>query len=354
MREKLSAETKLVLLCSRMEPDDAAREEILSVLALKPDWQKVTGLAGHHKVLPLLCRNLLRFSPPGAIPGKILDLLKDHYHVNLARNIRIQKEMTAIFSRSAGITSPVPFKGFGLLQTVYARDPGLRMLTDVDLLDDGTGKISGILAGLGYEGFAGNHGDTTVFNRQVSANLNLVIDVHTALGTGRPYRIHLPLLMARTRMVNVDGTAVPCLSDEDSLLGLALHMRRHTRKLTLKFFVDIAESLNAGGDRLDWDYIRNAARENHISSTLHTALYLAQELLDARIPREAASLRPGQFKSASIRALVNRGNFFSLGRKGGTLLRLLLFDRLGDLMLYSYRISLRERVIKRHLAHRTR
>lgn len=348
---KIPNEYKLIFLCARLKIGEAIRNEIRNLLNYPLNWDKIKEISIHHEILPFLYYNLNRLGLQDSAPKKVFAIMKNYHYSNLIRNSLLEKEVSLILksSGSAGITI-VPLKGFSLIQTLYRSNPELRIMVDVDILVKETEfpKVKNILTQIGY---AQNNAPAenkvlfeTVFSKMISINLPVIIEVHTELSPARPYPLKLPQLWERTQEKTINGQKIPLLSAEDTFLSLALHLRRHLRRVTLKFIVDIAELLNASGENLDWIYIKKSAKNNHIITTVYLSLYIAKELLDRPVPAEILNkFRPNIIKSALISLLINKHNFFTLKKRQAAFLRFLLFDRLLDFCLYLWRVSFIER-----------
>ncbi len=361
---KLSDEYQLTFLCTRFEINASIQQEIERLLSNPLDWNKIIEIANCHQILPFLYYNLSGLNLQNLVPKNIFVIMKNYHYSNLVRNSLFEKEISLILKSAnlKGLTI-IPFKGFGLIQTLYYRDPGLRIMADIDILikEAEFQEIKNILIQIGYlekkettEKYHQRYYFETVFSKIFSPNLSLVIEVHRALSPGRPHQIKLPYLWERAQEKTVTNQRLLCLSEEDTFLSLALHLRRHTRRLNLKFIVDIAELLNIYQDELDWLYIAKSAKNNHIIIPVYLSLYLAKELLKANVSLKILNeFRPNIIKVALIRLSINKYNFFTFKKWQGTFLRLLLFDSLIDSIIYLCRVSFLERFVNKQRLRKT-
>lgn len=350
MKRNINNEHQLILLLSRLKITPTIQQEIKKLLLNYIDWNFAIKTSKRHDILPFLYYNINKLALQNLIPADIFLDMKNYYYSNLNRNILIEKE---ICSLSKSINSKdiaiIPFKGFALIQTLY-HNPALRIMADIDLLvkkDDLEGlKIIFIKSGY-VEKLWHNEPNVRVFSKQFPSNRIIIIEVHDAIVPARPYKLDLPNLWNRAQEKIIDNEKISYLSPEDTFLSLALHLRRHTRRLTLKFILDIAELLNREGEKLDWHYIIESAKNNRIVTTVYCSIYLAKELLDASVPAGLLNkLRPHFIKNALLHYTVNKYTFFNLKTWRGVLLRFLLFDNMLDLMAYLWQVCLRERFIK--------
>jgi len=313
------------------------------------NWDKIIDISTRHEALPLVYHNLSRLGFQNIIPEEVFLTMKKYYYANLSKNLFFEKEMLDIFAMAnQDNIGVIPFKGFSLIHTVY-NNPGLRPMVDVDILvkENDLTNIKSILNKSGYEDNSekarcNEQQFEIVFTKKIASNHYTIIEVHHELSPARPHKLNLPYLWQRARKETVDGYEIQHLSPEDTLLSLALHLRRHTRRLTLKFIIDIAELLNKHNVVMDWHYIKKSAADNHIITTMHTSLSLAKELLEAEIPLETINqFRPNTLKAFLIHLNINKNNFFNQKKRSGAFLRLLLFDKAADFILYARRVPLK-------------
>lgn len=346
-------ETGLILLCSRLAVAGHNHLKIRELLSGFINWDEIIKTSAQHETLPLIYYNLNKLGFQNIIPETIFLTMKNYYYRNLRKNLVFEKEILGILAlANQDKIDIIPFKGFSLMHTVY-NNPGLRIMVDVDILvkEDELSKIMYILHKSGYRNNDGplrryKKKFETVVTKKLALNKFIFIEAHCALSPARSYKINLPYLWQRTRKEIIDGHEMRCLSPEDTLLSLVLHLRRHTRRLTLKFIIDIAELLNKYKFKSDWRYIKKSTRDNHIITAMYASLYLAKELLEADIPLESINeFRPNTIKTCLMRLVINKHNFFKSKKWRGAFLRLLLFDRAIDFIFYLWRVSFLERFI---------
>lgn len=359
MKEKPSSsiEEKIILLCSRTNVDSSIQKTLLHILPnYSPDWGAIIKTSNQHNILPFLYYNLNKANLLGVIPEDIGTILKNSYYSNVGRNVKLFEELSFILKsiNDASLTI-ILLKGVILAEELY-HNPGLRAMTDIDILvkEDELDKIKNILLQSGYrentEEVSNNYYKKYltefVFTKRLSSNLYFYLEAHTALVPPRPYRIILPCLWEKMQEKTLYGERARFLSWEDTLFSLALHLRRHTRRLSLKFIIDIAELLNSHKDNLDWDYINKMALKNHVITTLYFALYISKELLGTSISVKVIDrFKPCIAKDKLICLCINKDNFLAAKKWRGVILRILLFDRIIDLALYLWRVIFLERLI---------
>ncbi|MDD4909382.1 MAG: nucleotidyltransferase family protein [Candidatus Omnitrophica bacterium] len=349
-------ENELILLSCRLNPDKHVQDRIRGLLKQPLDWPEIIALCGRHKVSPLLYYNLNKLGAGGMLKDAAWSNIRNYYYANINRNILFQKNLCFILEKlnEAGL-EVIVLKGALFIEEVY-RNPGLRALSDIDMLvkkNDIT-AVKGVLFQNGYKevpfsGRPDTRNDAAFeVTKEIENNLNLGLDVHEEFVPARPYRIDLPDLWDRTREKVINGTKLSFPSWEDTIIYCALHIRKHPRPNTLhlKFIVDIDAILRSSGLDLDWGYIEAAAKKSAFIHSVYFALYIAKELFGTYIPADVMNrFRPRAVKEKAIRLCMNKNNFLKAAGWQGMALRLLLFDRGVDFIIYLWRVSFLERFI---------
>jgi Uncharacterised nucleotidyltransferase len=152
---------ELLLLCARWPQRDADRRQIVELIARGQDWSKFVFLARHHRIVPLVSRNLhaaIREGVPVDLQEVLSELQRDA-GLNAIRALRLLGEHQRVLKAFAAdaITARV-IKGLPLAKLVFG-DIGLRAVGDLDLLIDESQilRADRLLGHLGYVGnFAPN------------------------------------------------------------------------------------------------------------------------------------------------------------------------------------------------------
>ena len=97
------------------------------------DWHRLVALARHHRVVPLIWRNLEK-RPDVVVPEWVSEDLRDAYRHNALHGLRLTAHLVRITGKlsEAGIRA-VPLKGICLAARYY-RDIASRHAGDIDLL----------------------------------------------------------------------------------------------------------------------------------------------------------------------------------------------------------------------------
>ncbi|MCM8792016.1 MAG: nucleotidyltransferase family protein [Candidatus Omnitrophica bacterium] len=315
------------------------RNKLEKLLIRVAQWDKLINLLYFHQIIYLLYYNLSKLQYISYLPAHIINFLKEIYFNNLIRNIMLRDEFIQLneLAKEMGCKI-VPFKGLALLESIYT-DYGLRSFADIDILveEKDVFKIKNTLLKRGYE--EKGQKNNLLFVKKISKDINCIIELHTAFSPPRPYKVYIGKLWERLESKNLSGKTVFFLSKEDTFLSLIFHLRRHTQNLILKFIYDIAIFLFLYGDDLDWQYIFDLAMRNHIKNTVYFSFYISKEFFNVTIPSEIMNrFKPSYITQKFMYLCLNKNNFFKNNFFRRYFLRILLFDSLGDIFLYFYRI----------------
>ncbi len=306
--------SRLLVLCSRLEPDPGTRPEVLRLAASVRDWDRTLALAGEEGVEPLLYWHLR--DDPVIVPADVLDRLRLAFLRNLARNTQLYRELEPFLGsvRRAGLRAALT-KGGRLALDVYP-DIALRPFWDVDFVvhpADWT-AVRRILDGLGFEEAAGEAappaetGDRALdwaYSPYFKKGL-LFLEFHSSpLGLHFPGRGEEGFWSSAGRLA-VRGTEALVLPAANELCYLCVHAQQHSYE-RLVWLADIAALAGRAG--LDWDWIVRIARESRIMGPVHHGLRLAETLWPGSVPAGALdALRPGPLESAVLRRLWPAGS----------------------------------------------
>lgn len=155
-RDTHSTELELMLACARWPQRDSDRL-LIAGMAEKPlDWAQFVALVKHHRIVPLVSRNLQAAQVPRTtheVEAALTDL-KDASAKLAMRSLALLSESRRVMLalRTAGVSVRV-LKGFPLAHLVFG-DIALRSPGDLDLLVDGGQLLAAdlVIRELGYTG----------------------------------------------------------------------------------------------------------------------------------------------------------------------------------------------------------
>lgn len=286
-----------MLVCvarSRMDPPDA--ERLYDIVQGGLDWDYLLKSARRNGLTQLLYRHLADTCPE-ALPEETLAELHNRFHATAVRNLFLTGELVRLKSLFDAMGTPMlAYKGPILAATLYGK-LAHREFGDLDLLvrKDDMPAVKDLLLTEGYKPYCPlvkQHESFHLKNnneyRFTRADTGISVDVHWHIA---PSYFHFPLktesLMERSVCIEMGGTQVPTLSDEDLLLVLCHHGVFHIWE-RLEWVAGVAEMLR-DPRKLDWDRVLARARELHCERALSIGLSLATDLLDAPLPREISA-----------------------------------------------------------------
>lgn len=302
---KASAASRLLVLCARpgLPAPDAA--EVHRLLGQEISWPQLTERAEEEGVLPLLYRNLKDMSD--VVPADVLARLKGRYLANLARTLRVAKEVGPLLGavRASGRTA-VLTKGLRLAPTVYP-DPGLRPFWDVDLVVPAADwpDVRAIVEAAGFaeatEEEPGRSLPASTPGWTYSPYFrrgDLVLEFHfNVLGLHFPAG-PLPREVLARMPLPAGGGEATVFSPAFEFCYLCLHAQQHSYR-RLIWLTDIA--LMATGTGIPWDEAGRVAAAYGLRTPVFHGLALAERLWPGTIaPGVLARFRPGPVTRAAL------------------------------------------------------
>jgi hypothetical protein len=288
-----SLEWKLLLAATTASPPQSDR--IRSLLNTKNDryvdWQSLIRSADFHGTSSLLYQNLNSLAD--AVPGEVLESLRQRYLTNVQKSLFLARELTRILdcAHALGIEL-ISYKGFVLSEICYG-DMAMRQAGDIDLFVRKRDLIrtKSALRELGYAPSQDIPEDSEkdyiasgyeyCFDSPAGKHL---LELQWALQP-RYYAVDYDMdgLFARAVEVTAAGFRMKIPSPEDLLLVLCVHSAKHAwgRVIWLR---DIAQILQRHD--LNFDSILSRAHELGIMRILHVTFLLANRFLEMPLPAE--------------------------------------------------------------------
>jgi len=262
-------------------------------------------------------------------------------------NILKQREFSIVNNAFKSAHIPMaPIKGIALLYELqeYAQT---RPMCDIDILvkKEDIDKSKNILLKLGYKIHDGKFSENYYLNdyHHLPFYGKYIIELHWYLSPPRPNNIVLPELWKKTRLIRYKEEEITLLSPEDTLLSLALHLRRFNDPFSLKYIQDICKILEKHRDGLDWKYILKYCRLNRLNSLLYYALISVKINTGYPVLNNILNMfYPGALRASLLKFFINSLAIFHL--RGGKdkkirkyayiFLRFLLHDHAWDFIKF--------------------
>lgn len=279
-----SPETRLLLTTCR---HDGAIPDTTETI----DWDVLLATATATRVSELVYRTLKRV--PGSMPEPVRLALRRQYAETAATNLRQAHGLEGVLRALAERSIPAMLlKGAALVRMVYG-DPGLRPMTDIDLLvpRDDIERAADAMLSCGLPPVL--PGSEEIYRREHhhwvpcgTPDGSLVVELHHGLvPPGGPLEPVIEDVWRRAHPAPGTGARVLLPSPADLLLHLCIHTSSHGLFLPLRSVCDLAETVRWAGADLDWDGLVEAAREWHAAREAYCFLRLAEEFLAPGIPQ---------------------------------------------------------------------
>jgi hypothetical protein len=279
-------EDELLCCCAQVRPATAARERLAELIVGPLDWKAVVNRSWWHRIRPLTFRHL-RSQPAGTVPESVLAELAEYVHELGDRNRRLSRELRTVseYFEQAGLPALV-FRGPTLSEDAYG-DLSLRECGDLDLLvrRDDFVQAAKMLTSHGFES-SWERGDRRrqVFAREFQRG-DTALDVHWELSPEwLNYRIDFKRMWEAATPLSSENGMLRKLCPEDALMVLCIHGTKHWWE-RLRWINDIAELVNRELVT-QWDRLESASIQARCWRSVLLGLYLAGDLLSARLPEE--------------------------------------------------------------------
>lgn len=267
------------------------------------DWALLLQIARREGVAPLLYKVFLSEGIPSAAP---IEDLKAAYYANVARNMRLFHELERVLDTLVEQGIPVVvLKGAALAKSLY-EDPGLRVMSDLDLLVPKERLFDSVTAAeaLGYTTepqwrypeIRRGQRMLTFFeaNLDGGADGQTHLELHWGLVASEAsfYRPRMEWFWQQVTTGEPglkSGTWV--LNPTANLLFLCAHLAlkhflyKHGDDCTnLRWYYDLHLLINKHREQIDWDEVLRCGQEFHWTFGLQEALKGTQTLFETQIP----------------------------------------------------------------------
>ena len=296
-RPGVSPEMHSLILIARLASGNEATNVAtakIERLADSTDWGGLSECAARHGMTPFLNR-LLASSEFSGAPREMAQAARESISSLVRHNLLATADLIEILSEfEKSDIFAIPIKGPALAWLLY-RDLSLREFSDLDLLIDGTdlGKASKVLIAMGYEPEL----ELSPSREKIFVMTeNVLLFTHAA--TGRLVEIHwelsprylappIDIEVFRSRLTTVEpgSKIIKTMSEEDTLIYLCAHGAKHHWE-KLNWVTDVATLVNRAPG-MDWIYIFDQAARRKSDRMLMLGLYIARDLLGARLPNPA-------------------------------------------------------------------
>lgn len=295
-RAGVRPEIELMLCCARTRMDAAVIARLRRVLDSSLDWEFATRFAEKHGLIPLLYFQLHTHAAE-KVPPTVYEKLRDQYRRISALNLYLSGELRRLLKLFAahGVEA-IPYKGPALAAKAYG-NIALRHFGDLDILvrERDVLRVMELLIAEGYALHPTLNGVQQRLMLRTQCNLpftrdgrRLIVEIHWRV-SARLFSSPLEeeTLWAQSGLDDFEGTTIKTLTPEALLLSLCVHGAKHLWE-RLSWIADIAQLLEVSPG-LDWTSLLERARRSGTERMLLLGLYVAHELLDAKLPAPVAA-----------------------------------------------------------------
>ena len=239
-----------------------------------------------HRLLPLLYRNLHAHG----IEDPLMDKLKGGYRHTWSRNRLLFRGLAKLLRslRESRIRT-LALKG-APLALLYYRDPGLRPMSDVDVMVPTRDALKAVrfLQALGW--------------KPLGSFREIDIPIRHGVGfkdsAGRRFDLHWHLLDECCRPggdddfwdgaveIQIDGVPTLTLNAADHLLHLCAHGVRWEKIPAIRWIADALAIMNVSAPEIDWIRLAAQAEKHRLILPVREGLSYLREKFDAPVPRE--------------------------------------------------------------------
>jgi len=275
----IKKEDILLLDCIRLDQKAKNRLRTFS----NDNWEGVLRQARRHLLAPFLHRTLTDLKNEINIPTYLLDTLYQSYLNNTVRNVRSFYALSDVLRKLE--KNGIPFillKGAHLNELVY-KDPGLRIMEDIDILfkKDDLKSAQLCLKDSGY------FDDNSI----LTLDIHWYIEQYLDLDMNKIWRASQPAQIA--------GVNTLVLSPEDLILHLCIHLsfHHHFQFAGLRGLCDIKEVIRQYDSQINWEKIKSRSEEWGVRNGIYLSLRLAKDLTGAMISDDILKgLKPEKYK----------------------------------------------------------
>lgn len=293
VRAGVRPEIELLLCCARARMDAGLVARLRELLDGSLDWDFALRFAESHSLIPLLYFHLHAHAPE-KVPPVVYEKLRDQYRRISALNVYLSGELRRLLKLFAahGIEA-IPYKGPALAAKAYG-NIALRHFGDLDILvrQRDVLRVMELLIAEGYALHPPLNGVQQALMLRTQCNLpftrdgrRLIVEIHWRV-SARLFSSPLEeeSLWENSGLDSFEGMTTRTLAPEDLLLSLCVHGAKHLWE-RLSWIADIAQLLEVYPG-LNWARLLEGARRSGTERMLLLGLYVAHDLLGAKLPAE--------------------------------------------------------------------
>ena len=355
----ITNESQLIRFLARLEPGAHIRDKIFFILKKDLKWDRFLDNIRLSGVGGLAYKTVDSDEQiKQAIPKVVQDQLRNIYYCTLRRNLIFAQalEENVRLLRAENIELII-FKGLLLAEIVY-RDPGMRPMSDIDVMarEEDLKRIDLIFKGIGYSAGVGSKDGLEVsFNSQRNSILYFRTNKTTVYWhlywhfiNTLPYnraildKIDMEKIWKDSGEIELGKICLRTFSLYHQVIYLCLHAMQHSFR-PLILLCDINELISQNSQRIDWGVLEQEAREFGLAKHLYYGLYFASKIMELKVPQQVLErLKPKKisvFERKFIDSVLeDKPNFY-----GGSMVYLGMNENIKDRLEFLLRVILPSR-----------
>ncbi len=260
------------------------------------NWDKFCSYSIKHGVAALIYKKLENLQFLHFIPANIIDLFKQQYFKNIAKNTVFIESLRLIENETfKNKIDLILLKGISLINSIY-QDIGVRPMTDMDILikKENVPLISNILESLNY---GTNPIVKSKFVKQVehfhlpafiNKSNHVMVEPHTHIHSEKS-TMNIDIIEFWKNSVPVDNynTNIRMFSPENLIQHLCIHISTHSQSNNIRLshyydLVKVIEKYEKNG--LDWETLIKDSHRFNIQSAFFPPLFLIQKYFRIKLP----------------------------------------------------------------------
>lgn len=277
-------------LLTRVGPKKPDKDALVGCLERLSSQRSFLDYCTRHGIAPLVYRNLKILGLKTRIDGRVWTKFERIYYRTLADNLQLFQALRMVAREANRHRIPlIVLKGPALIHLVYG-DPGVRSMTDIDLLvrPPDVCRLKEIVTGLRYA--------PVPFYPDLFQKGQTVLDLHTD-------PINRSRIEARGSVIRLDQdrlwqSVCPLPGFEpllmlgltDQILTLSVHALKHGYQQN-NWLVDIAGCIGRLQTVQGWKYLQQKARDSGAFRPLALTLFVLKNRLDEELPAPASSIQ---------------------------------------------------------------
>jgi hypothetical protein len=251
------------------------------------DWTVPLIFANENLVGPAIYASLVAAGRGGELPDDVREYLEFLHQHNQNRNEVLRAQALELLSafQAAGVETMVLKGVHSLLRGLY-RDPGARMVRDVDVLiqRDALEPALGALEKLGYAvvtQYLPEQHAYAEFGRDGDPS---AVDLHLEI-VDVPHIFSARDVWPRAQSMEIDGVGFRAPSPTDAFLHHLIHAQIHYRggyfwgAIELRQLLEFATLAREFGSTIDWDEVTRRFADQGLETALQSYALIARQLL---------------------------------------------------------------------------